>query len=94
LEPGTLAAAEQDQNRDITPLIEELSMPNRRKVAPGIFIPVFLMFMGIVALSNAASKPSFDAFRAIDVVRLVAVGMCFGAALVTLIMFLRGPRSS
>jgi di/tricarboxylate transporter len=69
-------------------------MTNRRKVAPGIFIPVFLIFMGIVALSNAASKPSFDAMRAVDVVRLVGVGMCFGAAIVTLVMFFRGPRSS
>jgi hypothetical protein len=66
-------------------------MPNRRKA---VFVPVFLILMGIIALSNAASKPSFEAIRAIDVVRLVGVGMCFGAAIVTLVMFFRGPRSS
>ena len=66
-------------------------MPNRRKP---IFVPVFLILMGIIALSNAASKPSFDAIRAIDVLRFVGVGMCFGAAIVMLVMFFRGPRSS
>jgi hypothetical protein len=67
---------------------------NRRKVAPGLFVPVFLVFMGIIAFSNAASKPSFAALRAVDVVRLIAVGMCFGGALVALIMFFRGDRSN
>jgi uncharacterized membrane protein YccC len=69
-------------------------MTDRRKVAPRILVPGLLIFMGIIALSNAASKPSFDAIRAVDVVRLIGVGMCFGAALVSLIMFFRGPRSS
>lgn len=69
-------------------------MTNQRKAAPRIFVPIFLVFMGIVAFSNAASKPSFDSFRAIDVVRLIAVGVCFGAALVSLIVFFRDRRSS
>ncbi|HLQ51148.1 MAG TPA: hypothetical protein VK129_06585 [Terriglobales bacterium] len=69
-------------------------MTNRRKVARGIFVPVFLVFMGMIAFSNAASKPSFETFRAVDVVRLIAVGMCFGAALVALIMFFRRDRSN
>ena len=65
-------------------------MPNRRKA---ILLPVFLILMGTIAFSNAASKPSFDAIRAIDVVRLLGVGMCFGAAIVTLAMVFRGPGS-
>jgi hypothetical protein len=68
-------------------------MTNRRKVAPGFLVPLFLVFMGIIALYNAASRPSFETFRAIDVVRLIAVGMCFGAALAALILFFRGHRS-
>ena len=69
-------------------------MTDRRKFARGVFIPVFLVFMGLIALSNAASKPSFDSLRGVDVVRLIAVGMCFGAALVTVITSFRGPRSN
>lgn len=69
-------------------------MTNRRKIPPGIFAPVLLVFMGTIAFSNAASKPGFDTYRAVDVVRLIAVGMCFGAAVVTLIVYVRGRRSS
>ncbi len=69
-------------------------MTNPRKVASGIFVPVFLVFMGIINFSYAATRPSFETFRAVDVVLLIAVGMCFGAALVALIMFFRGHRSN
>ena len=69
-------------------------MTNRRRIPSGIFVPVFLAFMGTMAFSNAASRPGFDTYRPVDVVRLIAVGMCFGAALVVLIMYLRGRRSN
>ena len=45
------------------------------------------------AFSNAASSPRFATFHAIDVVRLIASGMCFGAALAALLIFFAGPRS-
>jgi hypothetical protein len=64
-------------------------MTNRRK-APRIFVPLFVAFMGAAALFNVVSSPSFEGFRAIDVVRLIAAGGCFGAALV---MLLRGPSN-
>jgi hypothetical protein len=57
--------------------------------APVVLVPLFVAFMGFAALINAASSPSFATFRAIDVVRLIAGGMCFGAALV---LFIRGLR--
>lgn len=69
-------------------------MTNQRKVAPRVFVPIFLVFMGIVAFSNAASKPSFEALRAVDVVRLIGAGMCFGAAVVSLVVFLRDRSSN
>ena len=69
-------------------------MTDRRKVPRGIFVPVYLTVIGIVVFLNAAGKPGFETFRAIDIVRLIAVGMCFGAALVTLIVFFRGRRSN
>ena len=64
-------------------------MNARRK----ILVPLFIAFMGLAALSNAASKPRFATFRAVDVVQLIASGMCFGAAIVALVAFFRGRRS-
>ena len=69
-------------------------MSNRRKFVPNVFVPLFIAFMGLAALYNIASKPRFATFHGSDVLGLVAAGMCFGAALVALVMFFRGRRSS
>jgi hypothetical protein len=62
---------------------------------PGIFIAVFLLCMGFAPLVNFASSPAFETIRTIDVVRLMASGGCFGAAVATLAMlFFGGHRSS
>ena len=68
-------------------------MNNRRKVAPKILVPLFIASMGLVAFSNVASSSRFATFQSIDVVRLIASGMCFGAALAALLIFFGGPRS-
>ena len=68
-------------------------MTNRRTFAPKVFVPLFIAFMGLAALSNMASSPRFATFQTIDVVRLIASGMCFGAALAALLIFFGGPRS-
>ncbi len=68
-------------------------MNNRRKSAPKVFVPLFIAFMGLVAFSNMASSPRFATFPTIDVLRLIASGMCFGAALAALLIFFGGPRS-
>jgi hypothetical protein len=39
-------------------------------------------------------KPSFETIRQVDAVQLIGTGMCFGAAMAALILFLRSPRSS
>lgn len=65
-------------------------MSNRRKLAP---FWVSLLF-GLLSFFNFASNPRFATFHAIDVVRLIATGMCFGVALATLVVFFRGSRSS
>ena len=41
--------------------------------------------MGLIAFYNAATGPHFAAIRTIDVVRLLAAGMCVGAAIAALI---------
>jgi hypothetical protein len=50
-------------------------MSNRRKFAPGVFVPVFVAFMGVAAFFNMASNPRFATFHAVDVLRLLAGGM-------------------
>jgi hypothetical protein len=65
----------------------------RRTIAPKVFVPLFIAFMGLAAFSNMASSPRFATFHAVDVVRLIASGMCFGAATAALVIFFGGRRS-
>ena len=58
------------------------------------FVPLFQVFFGLFALLNVASRPRFEAFRMVDVVTLIGVGMCFGAAIVSLVMLIRDRRSN
>ena len=55
--------------------------------------PLFIATMGFAAFVNMASSPRFATFHTIDVVRLIASGMCFGAALAALLIFFVGFRS-
>ena len=66
-------------------------MSNRLKP---YFVPLFQAFFGLFALLNVASRPRFETFRMVDVVTLIGVGMCFGAALVSLVMLFRDHRSN
>ena len=61
-------------------------MNNRRQVVAGFLVPVVV---GLAGLSNVTRQPRFEMFHAVDVVQLVATGMCFGAALVFLVMSFR-----
>jgi len=58
----------------------------------GVRSPI-IATMGFAAFANMASSPRFATFHAIDVVRLIASGMCFGAALAALLIFFVGFRS-
>ncbi|MCX6624214.1 MAG: hypothetical protein NTY38_24760 [Acidobacteria bacterium] len=55
---------------------------------PGAVVLLGLCF-GAITLMNIAASPRFEAFHAVDVVRLIAAGMCFGVALVGIILLLR-----
>ena len=68
-------------------------MTDRRKSVPRMFVPLFIASMGLAALTNEATSPRFATFHTIDVVRLIASGMCFGAALAALLIFFVGFRS-
>ena len=67
-------------------------MSNRRN----FLIPLFVAFMGLIAFYNVASGPRFAAIRWIDVIQLLAAGMCFGAAIAALfgVLFFRDGHSN
>ncbi|HEY7635574.1 MAG TPA: hypothetical protein VH763_08525 [Gemmatimonadales bacterium] len=61
-----------------------------RRPLAAVWVP---LFFGLLSLFNMFNKPRFAALHGSDVVQLIATGMCFGVALVTLILFFRGSSS-
>jgi len=53
------------------------------------FIPLLIGFVGFYRVTQS---PSFDMYRAVDIVQLLGSGVCFGAAMVGVIFMLRGAR--
>ena len=66
-------------------------MSDRRRF---VRIFVILVVFGLGSLVSMLGKPSFGTIRTVDVVQLIGTGMCFGAAIVALAVFLRSPRPS
>jgi hypothetical protein len=62
-------------------------MRNRSQTVSSVLV---LVSVGLIGLYTVSSKPRFEMFHAVDVVQLIASGMCFGAALSMLVMFFRG----
>jgi len=54
---------------------------------------ISVLFLGFIALLNIAREPRFTSIRAVDVVQLIAIGMCFGVALIGLVGVVRDSRS-
>jgi hypothetical protein len=57
---------------------------NRPRTA--VFIGVSF---GAIGLLSMAARARFEAIRAVDGVQLIGAGMCFGVALVGIVMILR-----
>jgi hypothetical protein len=66
-------------------------MSDRRRL---VRIFVILVVFGLSSLVSMLGKPSFGTIRTVDAVQLIGAGMCFGAAIVALAIFLRSPRPS
>ena len=66
-------------------------MSDRRKYARMFFIA---LAFGLLSFMTILGRPSFEAIRTVDVVHLIGVGVCFGAAIVALILFLRSRASN
>jgi len=60
-------------------------------LVPRLFVPVFIGFIG---LANVTRNPRFELFHAVDVLQLIASGMCFGVGLAGLFGLSLGRRSS
>ena len=67
-------------------------MSNRyRHVATGLFLPLFI---GLAGFFDLTQKPRFANIHSVDVIQLLACGMCLGIALTAFIEFLRAPRTN
>ena len=61
--------------------------PTRRRSVAKILIPVIV---GLSGLFSLISRPRFQTYHTVDVLQLLASGMCFGIALVWLLLAFRG----
>jgi hypothetical protein len=61
--------------------------------ALGVFV-VVPVIIGAVGIITVARSPEFSAFRSVDVVQLIASGMCFGVSLAWIVRVFRGPSAS
>ena len=59
------------------------------KLATGLFVPLLIGLFGVFDLTQ---RPRFADFHRVDVVQLLASGMCLGIALTALIDFVRRSR--
>ncbi|HVO74967.1 MAG TPA: hypothetical protein VMT35_13150 [Ignavibacteriaceae bacterium] len=57
------------------------------------FLRVFFVLggFGLMSLFAMISRPSLAEIRAVDIVHLIGTGMCFGAAIVSLVAYFRIP---
>ncbi|MGB6877778.1 MAG: hypothetical protein WBD87_17275 [Candidatus Acidiferrales bacterium] len=52
-----------------------------------------LIVIGSVGFLNLSQRPRFQAFHPVDVLQLLATGMCYGAALAGILALLRKPSA-
>jgi hypothetical protein len=65
-------------------------MASRRKGA----VPAVALIIGIIGIFQLNEAHRLDAFRTVDVVQLVASGMCFGVTLMWVIQGIRDKTAA
>lgn len=66
-------------------------MPKRkRNLSASIFI---LIVVGSIGLFNLTERPRFQSFHTVDVLQLLATGMCYGLALAGIFALFRKPTA-
>jgi hypothetical protein len=63
-----------------------------RKRSP-IVIWIIPLFVGLAGFYRVTQSPSFELYRAVDIVQLLGCGVCFGSVMVGVILMLRRGRS-
>ena len=63
-----------------------MDRPRRRRFAMAV-IPAVI---GLSGLLTVISRPRFQMYRTVDVLELVASGLCFGIAFIGLVRLFRG----
>ena len=57
-----------------------------------LILPVILVIVGFAGLNRVMQSPNFAMYRTVDVVQFLGSGVCFGVAMVLIIIVLRGVR--
>ncbi len=65
---------------------------SRRKTSVAMI--VISLVVGITSLTTVSGRPRFSGYATVDVLELLASGMCFGIALVGIVQALRGMRGA
>lgn len=65
-----------------------MEQPRRKSSVSTI---VVALVAGITGLATVSSRPRFSGYAAVDVIQLVAAGLCFGIALAGLVGAWRRP---
>ena len=60
-----------------------------KRILPAIIFPVII---GMIGFFNLTQRERFSSFHTVDVLQLLATGMCLGLALAALFAWLRGRR--
>ena len=58
-----------------------------------LLAPLIAVFIGLVGFGNVSRNPRFASFHAVDILQLLASGMCLGVALSGLIASRRADAS-
>ena len=75
-------------------LIDSSVMGGKMARRGGVAFPAILIIVGIVGIFELIDRPGHPTYRAVDVVQLVASGMCLGVALAWIIgAFRSGPTA-
>jgi hypothetical protein len=64
----------------------------KRPLIAVLILPVMLLIVGFAGLNRVMQSPNFAMYRTVDVVQFLGSGVCFGVALVLIIIMLRGVR--
>jgi hypothetical protein len=59
---------------------------------PPIGVWIVPVLIGIAGFYRVTQSPSFELYRTVDVVQILGSGACLGAAIVGVILTLRGSR--